>query len=207
MGFPDDSCGKESACNAGDSGLIPGSGRSPGRGNGSPLQYSCLENSTDRGAWRDTVHGVAKELDTTELALSRIHWVEGLLNFRKIAFLLWRRRSSWSSRVQIDPLGVIRHCPSFGKAPPRPLFSGRVRSAQAWICYNVFPALLLLSVSISRLSSSPPGLGAHWGRRLSLVHCSWSLVGIEWMRIPFMDREQLRLDSHVRVREAGNVFI
>ena len=45
---------------AGDTGSIPGSGRSPGRGNGHPLQYSCLENSMDRGAWRGTVLGVAK---------------------------------------------------------------------------------------------------------------------------------------------------
>ena len=50
--------GKESACNTGDPGLIPGSGRSPGEGNGYPLQYSCLENSVDRGAW--WLHGVAK---------------------------------------------------------------------------------------------------------------------------------------------------
>ena len=50
--------GKESACNAGDPGLIPGSGRSPGVGNGNPLQYSCLENSMDRGAWWATICGV-----------------------------------------------------------------------------------------------------------------------------------------------------
>ena len=59
-GFPRGSDGKESACNAGDLGSIPGSGRSPGEGNGCLLQYSCLENSMDRGAWRSTVHGVAK---------------------------------------------------------------------------------------------------------------------------------------------------
>ena len=52
--------GKESPCNAGDLGLILGLGRSPGGGNGNPLQYSCLENSMDRGAWWATVHGVAK---------------------------------------------------------------------------------------------------------------------------------------------------
>ena len=52
--------GKESAHNAGDPGLIPGSGRSPGEGNDYPLQSSCLENPMDRGAWRATVHGVAK---------------------------------------------------------------------------------------------------------------------------------------------------
>ena len=58
--FPGGSDGKVSACNAGDLGLIPGSGRSPGEGNGNPLQYSCLENSMDGGAWWATVHGVTK---------------------------------------------------------------------------------------------------------------------------------------------------
>ena len=59
-GFPGGLHSKESACNAGDPGLIPGLGRSPGEGNGNPLQYSCLGNPMDRGAWRATVHGVAK---------------------------------------------------------------------------------------------------------------------------------------------------
>ena len=57
---------KESACNAGEIGWIPGSGRSPGEGNGNPLQYSYLENPMDRRAWWATVHGVAKHLDVTE---------------------------------------------------------------------------------------------------------------------------------------------
>ena len=52
--------GKESACSAGDPGLIPGSGRSPEGGHSNSLQYSCLENSMDRGDWWATVHGVAK---------------------------------------------------------------------------------------------------------------------------------------------------
>ena len=60
LGFHGDSDGKESACNAGDPGLIPESGRSPREGNGNPLQYSCLENSMNRGAWQATVYGVAK---------------------------------------------------------------------------------------------------------------------------------------------------
>ena len=60
MGFPHSSVGKESDCNVGDLGLIPGSGRSPVKGNGNPLQYSCLENPMDRGAWQGTVYGVVR---------------------------------------------------------------------------------------------------------------------------------------------------
>ena len=58
--FPGGSDGTTSAYNAGDPGSIPGSGRSPGEGNGNPLQYSCLENPMDGGARQATVHGVAK---------------------------------------------------------------------------------------------------------------------------------------------------
>ena len=57
---------KNLPANAGDVALIPGLGGSPGEGNGNPLQYSCLGNPMDRRAWRATVHGAAKELDTTE---------------------------------------------------------------------------------------------------------------------------------------------
>ena len=57
--------GKDPPAKAGDTGLIPGSKRSPGERNGNPLQYSCLENTTGRGAWWGIVHGVAKESDTT----------------------------------------------------------------------------------------------------------------------------------------------
>ena len=60
LGFPGGSEVTAPVCNAGDLGLIPGSGRFPGEGNGNPLQYSCLENTMDRGAWLATVHGVAK---------------------------------------------------------------------------------------------------------------------------------------------------
>ena len=59
-GFPGGSDSKESACNARDPGSISGSGRSSGEGNGNPLQYSCLENSMDKGAWQPTVHGVER---------------------------------------------------------------------------------------------------------------------------------------------------
>ena len=71
MGFPGGSVSKESACSAGDQGSIPGSGRSPGKENGYRLQYSCLGNPTDRGAWWATVHGVA--IVGHDLALN-YHW-------------------------------------------------------------------------------------------------------------------------------------
>ena len=74
-GFPRGTVVKNLPASAGDSrdtGLIPGSGRSPGEGNGSPLQYSCLANPMDRGVWRATVHGVT-ELDTTERLNTHTH--------------------------------------------------------------------------------------------------------------------------------------
>ena len=69
LGFPGGAEVKASACNVGDLGSIPGSGRSPGEGNGNPFQYSCLENPMDGGAWWATVHS-RKQLDTTE----RLHF-------------------------------------------------------------------------------------------------------------------------------------
>ena len=59
-GFPGGSDGKKSACNRGDPASIPGLGRSPGEGNGNPLQYTCLKNSMVRGTWQAVVHGIAK---------------------------------------------------------------------------------------------------------------------------------------------------
>ena len=70
QGFPGSSDGRVSACSAGDLGSIPGYGRSPGEGNGSPVQYSCLDNSLDRRAWQATVHGVT-ESDMTK----RLHFL------------------------------------------------------------------------------------------------------------------------------------
>ena len=87
MGFPGGSDGKESACNAGHLGSVSGLGRSPGGGHGNPLQYSCLENSMDKGAWQATVHRVS-ELDMTEplstaefkaVVIPSTFWVESVL--------------------------------------------------------------------------------------------------------------------------------
>ena len=74
--FPSGLDGKESTCNAGDSDSIPGSGRSPGEGNGNPLQYSCLENPMDREAWWATVHAVAK-------SQKWLKWLTFSFSFRK----------------------------------------------------------------------------------------------------------------------------
>ena len=70
-GIPSSSVSKESACFAGDLALTPGWERSPREGNGNPLQYACLENAMDRGAWQVTVHGVTKKSDMTEHTLLR----------------------------------------------------------------------------------------------------------------------------------------
>ena len=72
LGFPGGSDSKEAACNAGNPGLIPGLERFPGEGNGTPLQYSCLENPMDRGAWQAIVNGVAPSSDTIEWLILRL---------------------------------------------------------------------------------------------------------------------------------------
>ena len=79
-GFPGGSAGKEFACKAGDLGSIPGLGKSPGVGTGYPLQYSCLENPMDRGAWWATVNGVTK---------SRIHWASLVAQMVKKPPAVW----------------------------------------------------------------------------------------------------------------------
>ena len=95
LGFPGGSDSKESTCNVGDLGLILGLGRFPGEGNGCPLQYSCLENSTDRGAWWTIVHGLS-ESDTTErLLLTHSGSVVLIPVFSRPRTCYWRRQ--WHS--------------------------------------------------------------------------------------------------------------
>ena len=73
--FSGGSDGKASACNTGDLGSVPGSGRSPGEGNSNPLQYSCLENPMDGGAWQAIVHGIAESDATEQLYFLSLHFI------------------------------------------------------------------------------------------------------------------------------------
>ena len=96
VGFPGGSNSKESACDAGDPGLIPGLGISPGEGNIKSLQYSCLENSMDRGTWQTTVHGVTKS-DTT-------------VRLTEVEVQIAREREKWTD-LQCDISWVLTNDP------------------------------------------------------------------------------------------------
>ena len=103
--FPGGASGKESACNTGDAGSIPGSGRSPEGGHGNPLQYSCLENPMDRGAWWTIVHGVTKSwtllkwLSMMHTLFSEMFNVADLIHFYFIVYFIKIRTFSYSTTV------------------------------------------------------------------------------------------------------------
>ena len=101
--FSGGSDGKESACHAGDLSLIPGLGRSPGEGNGHPLQYSCLENSINRGAWWGTVHWVAKSQTRLKRLSSSSRPVETKL------FCIQKCQSLSHARPFVTPPGSSVH--------------------------------------------------------------------------------------------------
>ena len=107
VGLPGGSVGKESACNEGDLGSIPGSGRSPGGGHGNPLQYSCLENPMDRGAWWAIVHKIAQ--NRTRLRQFSVHacrhTLQGEERLLQMASLPVREPPSCSSNKPIFALG------------------------------------------------------------------------------------------------------
>ena len=123
-GFPCGSEGKVSACNAGDLGSIPGSGRTPGGGKGNPLQYSCLENPTDRGAWQATVHGLTKSW--TRLRLTLTLRLRPLLSAQRRPFSEGHPPPPPSKPVADSPPAKPRvpwHMsvgPSLPQLPPRP---------------------------------------------------------------------------------------
>ena len=123
MGFPGGSEVKASARSAGDLGSIPGLGRSPGEGNGNPLQYSCLENPMDGGAWWATVHGVAKSL--TRLSDSTFTFTTVVQGFpggsvvknppavhetcRRCRFDPWVEKIPWRRKWQVVPVLLPGH--------------------------------------------------------------------------------------------------
>ena len=94
-GFPGGSAGKESACNAGDLGSIPGLGRSAGEGHGNPLQYCCLENLMERRPWWATAHGVTKSWTwLSDITIPRSTWGSALGKLPEVAVFVFRTRSS-----------------------------------------------------------------------------------------------------------------
>ena len=101
--FPGSSDSKESACNAGDPDLIPGSGRSSGDGNGYPLQYSCLENSMDRGAWWAIVHEATKS--QTQLSDSHTHIISAsqkpYLLSTSVKYIFFFPENGWFIQIRV----------------------------------------------------------------------------------------------------------
>ena len=103
-GFPGGSEVKASACNVGDPGLIPGSGRSPGKGNGNPLQYSCLENPMEGEAWWATIHGVAKsQIRLSDFTFTVTLWTVAFQSPLSTGF---SRQEYWSGLLG-PPLGGL----------------------------------------------------------------------------------------------------
>ena len=126
LGFFGGPEGKESACNSGDLGLVPGLGRSSGEGNGNPLQYSCLENSVNRGAWQAIVHGVAKS--QTWLSHSHTHCTLLSLALLLSLPLLWPQRdrhavpshiAHWSHLQPPPPLSPLLQGPMWPSTEAR----------------------------------------------------------------------------------------
>ena len=117
LGFPGSSEVKASARNAGDLGSIPGLGRCPGEGNGNSLQYSCLENPMDGGAWWATVHGVAKS--RTRLSDLTFHWVYFLNTCECLRFSPYPLHLPWSKAAIFSHLSC---CSSLLNNSLHPLF-------------------------------------------------------------------------------------
>ena len=138
-GFSGGSVIKILPANAGDMGLILGSGRSIGGGNGNPLQYSCLENSMDRGAWQDTVHGVTKEPDTTEQLNNILLWATMNVHTSSPWQVLLINHSLLSSWAWIWPQDLSQHCcPSAIIGPSELTPIANLLRSQPDLCYFLF---------------------------------------------------------------------
>ena len=155
--------GKESACNAGDPSSIPISGRSPGEGNSYPLQYSCLENYMDRGAWQATVHGVA-ESDTTD-------WLNSVSDHAGLAALPWAQGQSVLSRFA-SVLGAPYCPPAFGE-PQLQIYDGFCSETYEFShqvgCVKIINSLLFIQVRICSVCICWKFTNTFWNCRCKLV--------------------------------------
>ena len=159
LGFPGGSAVKSLPADAGDVGSVPGSGRSPGEGNGHPLQYSCLKNPMDKGAWQDTAHGAAKRQTQLLTKQQQSHHYSGggEANPKYICLLVCFRGSESVEEYQsvpwLVPTSLAHVCQIHGKPA-------------AWD----FPSSLVVKTSPSSVGdvSLIPGQGA------KIPHASWA---------------------------------
>ena len=191
LGFPGGSVGKESICNVGDPGSIPGWGRSLGEGNGNSLQYSCLENFIDRGAWRATVYRVAKSW--TQLSVWVYIYISLLLHFHNCKWVTkaglsdWAR-NPWVITVGMSEVSIVSEVTSLALScvPDSDL-------------HIFFPKAIsyfktILPESVLTLSSSNPGSS------LFLLNFAWKLGSLFWSSC------LLVCTFHIQGEEAGGTF-
>ena len=165
---PSGSYGKEPASNAGDASWIPGSGRSPGVGYGSPLQYSCLENPMDWGAWRATVHEVAKRVEHNWSNWACTYaWL--IIYMGLLRWLSGKDSSFQCRRTDFNP--QVRYIPWRRKWQPTPIFlpgnSHRQRSLEGYSAWGHKRVRHNLATKQQRTTYTWPYL-AFWNDSVSL---------------------------------------
>ena len=170
--FPGGSDSKVSACSAGDPGLIPGSGRSPGEGNGNPLQYSCLENSMDGGAWLAIVHGVTKSWTRlshfTSLHFTSLSQAPGrcIVTCLHVGGLWKKQKNHLNMKSWILKKNFC--CGCFGQGVA-------CRILVRWVCVSVCPVAQLYLTPFGPMDCSPPGSSIH-----GILHARV----LEWVAMP-----------------------